>query len=96
MATPDVLHCHHTDQTRALLSRFPDRPGVYVQHDAEARIDVPPDHPRLLRYLAVDMVCRERLLARGIASPTSGSSTTRWTWTGSAGAGRCPTDPGVP
>ena len=66
MATPDVLHCQHTDETRALLSRFPDRPGVYLQHDAEARIDEPPDHPRLLRYLAVDMVCRERLLARGI------------------------------
>ena len=72
MATPDVLHCHHTDETRAVLSRFPDRPGIYVQHDAEARVDVPPDHPRLLRYLAVDEVCRERLLARGIASSDVG------------------------
>jgi hypothetical protein len=63
---PDLVHCQHGDETRAALSRFPDVPGVYVQHDAEAWQDQVPSHPRLLRWAAVDELCRERLLASGI------------------------------
>lgn len=65
-AAPDVVHGHHGDETMAALSRFPDVPGLYVAHDAEAWQDEAPIHPRLLRYLAVDELCRERLLARGV------------------------------
>ena len=63
---PDIVHCQHGDETRAALSRFPDVPGVYVQHDAEAWQDQAPPHPRLLRWAAVDELCRERLLAGGV------------------------------
>jgi glycosyltransferase involved in cell wall biosynthesis len=62
---PDVVHGQHGDETRAALSRFPSVPGIYVQHDAEAWQDVAPAHPRLLRWAAVDELCRERLLAHG-------------------------------
>jgi hypothetical protein len=62
---PDLVHGQHGDETRAALSRFPDVPGVYVQHDAEAWQDQVPQHPRLLRWVAVDELCRERLLASG-------------------------------
>jgi hypothetical protein len=68
---PDVLHCHHQDETQAALARFPDTPALYVAHDAQAWQDEPPIHPRLLRYLAVDEVCRERLIASGIASDST-------------------------
>jgi hypothetical protein len=63
---PDMIHAHHGDETRAALSRFPDIPGIYVQHDAEAWQDEPPRHPRLLRWGAVDELCRERLVTAGI------------------------------
>lgn len=63
---PDVLHCQHGDETLAALSRFPDRPGLYVQHDAQAWQDTPPLHARLRRYLAVDELCLQRLLASGV------------------------------
>jgi hypothetical protein len=65
MATPDVIHGHHGFETLAALSRFPGTPGIYVQHDAAAWQDEPPHHPRLLRHLAVDELCRERLVAAG-------------------------------
>lgn len=63
---PDVIHCHHHDETLAALSRFPERPGLYVLHDAQSWHDNPPIHPRLLRYLAVDEICRERLVVNGV------------------------------
>ncbi len=66
LPTPDLIHGHHHDETLAALARFPDRPGLYVLHDAQAWQDLPPQHPRLLRYLAVDELCQERLIANGI------------------------------
>jgi hypothetical protein len=63
---PDVLHCHHLHEAIAALSRFPDRPGLFVQHGAQAWQEEAPVHPRLLRYVAVDQPCHERLLAEGV------------------------------
>ena len=63
---PDVLHCHHQHESIAALSRFPDRPGLFVQHGAEAWQDETPVHPRLLRYVAVDQPCLDRILAAGV------------------------------
>jgi hypothetical protein len=39
---------------------------VYVQHSATAWQDETPVHPRLLRYVAVDRPCLERILAAGV------------------------------
>jgi len=61
-AEPDVLHCHHQHETIAALSRFPERPGLFVKHGAEAWQEEAPLHPRLLRYVAVDQPCLDRLL----------------------------------
>jgi len=65
-AEPDVLHCHHQHETIAALSRFPERPGLFVKHGAEAWQEEAPLHPRLLRYVAVDQPCLDRLLAAGV------------------------------
>jgi glycosyltransferase involved in cell wall biosynthesis len=66
LPVPDVVHGHHTIETLAALTRFPAAPGVSVQHDASAWMDEPLDHPRLLRHVAVDELCRERVVAAGI------------------------------
>ncbi len=63
---PDVLHCQHHDEALAALARFPGRPGLFVQHGAVPWQEEAPLHPRLLRYVAVDELCRARLLASGI------------------------------
>ena len=64
---PDVLHCHHQYESIAALSRFPDRPGVYVQHGVAAHwLDETPLHPRLLRHVAVDQLCLDRVLSAGV------------------------------
>jgi hypothetical protein len=63
---PDLVHCHHRAEAIAALSRFPGRPGIYVQHAFLAWQDDTPVHPRLLRYVAVDELCRRRVLAAGI------------------------------
>jgi len=65
---PDVLHCHQHHEAVAALSRFPGRPGLYVQHSATAWQDETPVHPRLLRYVAVDRPCLDRILVAGVPS----------------------------
>jgi glycosyltransferase involved in cell wall biosynthesis len=63
---PDLLHCQHHDETLAALARFPDRPGLFIQHGTVPWQEKAPLHARLLRYVAVDELCREDLLASGI------------------------------
>ena len=63
---PDVLHCQHRYEAVAALSRFPDRPGLFVTHGAEAWQEETPVHPRLRRYVAVDQPCLDRVLASGV------------------------------
>lgn len=65
-APPDLIHGQHHDETLAALARFPDRPGLFVQHGAVPWQEQAPIHPRLLRYIGVDELCRERLAAEGI------------------------------
>lgn len=65
-AAPDVIHGQHHDETIAALSRFPDRPGLFVQHGAVPWQEQAPIHPRLLRYIGVDELCHARLVAEGI------------------------------
>ena len=64
---PDLVHGQMHDETIAALSRFPDRPGLFVQHSATLWQDATPVHPRLRRYLAVDYACLERIAAAGVA-----------------------------
>lgn len=65
---PDLIHGQHHDETLAALARFPGRPGLFVQHGAVPWQEQAPIHPRLLRYIGVDELCRQRLAAEGIPS----------------------------
>jgi hypothetical protein len=64
-AQPHVIHGHHTLPTMSALLRFPGVPAVFVCHSGHFWADAPPRFPRIRRYVAVDHLCRERLLAAG-------------------------------
>jgi hypothetical protein len=62
---PDIIHGHHHVETVQALEHFPDVCAIYVCHDRLAWQDSPPLFPRILRYVAVDLNCRERLAEAG-------------------------------
>ena len=59
---PDVVHGNHHVQTVEALLRFRQARGLFVCHDRRAHIAAPPRLERILRYVAVDYNCRERLI----------------------------------
>ncbi len=59
---PDVIHGqHHLDAMTAML-QFPEVPAIYVCHGWLPWEERPPVFPSIRRYVAVDDLCRERLL----------------------------------
>jgi hypothetical protein len=65
---PEIIHGHHNLETMTALLHFPRVPAIFVSHDNLAGRDVPPLFPRILRYVAVDYTCRDRLIfEHGIA-----------------------------
>jgi len=59
---PDVIHGHHHLETMTAISRFPGVPVVYFCHGWLPWQEIPPVHPSIRRYVAVDDLCAERLL----------------------------------
>jgi hypothetical protein len=65
---PDIIHGHHHLETMTALLRFPGVPAVYFCHGWLPPEEAPPIFPRILRYVAVDYTCRDRLIfENGIA-----------------------------
>jgi hypothetical protein len=60
---PDVIHGNHRAPVLRALLRFPSVPAVFVCHDRLADHDRAPLVPGIQRYLAVDLNCRERVVA---------------------------------
>ncbi|NEX95393.1 glycosyltransferase family 4 protein, partial [Caulobacter sp. 17J65-9] len=63
---PDVIHGHHNVMTLTALAALPGVPAVHTCHDATAPFDAAPHHPRVRAWLAVDELCRDRLVADGV------------------------------
>ncbi|HXV18852.1 MAG TPA: glycosyltransferase, partial [Candidatus Omnitrophota bacterium] len=59
---PDVIHGQHHMETMTALLHFGGVPAVYVCHGWIPWEEGAPRFPRILRYIAVDHACRERLL----------------------------------
>lgn len=59
---PDIIHGHHHLDTMTALLRFPSVPAIYLCHGWLPWEESPPRFPRILRYVAVDHLCRERLI----------------------------------
>jgi hypothetical protein len=55
---PDVIHGHHHSETMAALLRLRDTPALFVSHGWIPWVEIPPVHPRILRYFAVDVPTR--------------------------------------
>ncbi len=59
---PDLIHAHHRLPALAALARFPETPAIFVVHDRRQWTDVPPRHPSIRRYVAVDENTLDRLV----------------------------------
>lgn len=62
-AAPDVIHGHHALETLTALLAFPRVPAVGFSHAWVGWADAPLRFPRVLRYVAVDGTCADRLVA---------------------------------
>jgi hypothetical protein len=63
---PDLIHGHHNLETMTALLHFPNSPAICFCHGYVPWQEQPPLFPRILRYLAVDHACRDRLYEAGI------------------------------
>ncbi len=61
-ARPDLIHGQHHVETMTALLRFSDTPAIFFCHGWLPWEETPPRHPRILRYVAVDDTCRDRLV----------------------------------
>lgn len=60
----DIIHGDSPLETMAALLHFPNAPAVSVCHGWENLSVVAPRFPRILRYIAVDHTCADRLVTR--------------------------------
>ena len=61
---PDIIHGDSAVETMTALLHFPTAPAVFVCHGWLGASAAPPRFPRILRYIAVDDTCADRLLLR--------------------------------
>jgi hypothetical protein len=59
---PHVIHGHHHLETMTALLHYPEVPAIYFCHGWLPTEEMPPKFPRILRYVAVDRTCRDRLI----------------------------------
>ncbi len=59
---PDIIHGQHHLETMTTALYFPDTPVVFTCHGWLPWEELPPVFPSIVRYIAVDDLCRERLL----------------------------------
>lgn len=67
---PDIIHGHHHLDCMSALLRFRETPAVFVSHGWVPWAEIPPRHPRILKYYAVDQPTRLRA-ARELRSDAS-------------------------
>ena len=59
---PDLIHGQHHVETMTALLRYSSTPAIFFCHGWLPWLETPPKHPRILRYVAVDDTCRDRLV----------------------------------
>ena len=65
---PDIIHGNQHVETMTALLHYPGVPAVYFCHSWKHWLEGPPIFPRILRYVAVDDTCYDRLtVEHGIA-----------------------------
>ena len=66
---PDIIHGQHHYEALTALLRFPSAPAVYCCHGWLPFEETTLRHPNILRYIAVDELCREKLITEGGIQP---------------------------
>jgi hypothetical protein len=66
LTPPDIIHGQHNTALMTVLARFPGVPAIMYVHSRTLLYDVPPAHPRILRYIAVDDTVQEWLASSSI------------------------------
>jgi hypothetical protein len=66
---PDIIHGQHHVETVQALLKFPDVPAVSLVHGWLPWEETPLKHPRILRYVAVDKLCHQRLTTEAGIAP---------------------------
>jgi hypothetical protein len=61
---PDIIHGNSATETMIALLQFPATPAIFVCHGWTGPAADPPRFPRILRYVAVDETCADRLVMR--------------------------------
>jgi len=59
---PDLIHGQHYMQTMDAMIKFPDVPAIYYLHDRAYPGDTPPKYSQIVKYVAVDYNCLDRLI----------------------------------
>jgi hypothetical protein len=59
---PDIIHGQHHVETMMALLHFPTTPAIFFCHGWIPWEEAPPRFPRIVRYVAVDYTCRDRLV----------------------------------
>ncbi len=59
---PDIIHAQHFKPAVEAIMAVPSVPVVYFLHDRRWDADDPPRHSRVVRYIAVDHNCLDRLV----------------------------------
>lgn len=59
---PDIIHGNHNTELITALLYFEGVPAIFFCHSWTDWISAPPLHPRILKYVAVDDTCRDRLV----------------------------------
>ena len=65
----DVIHGDGATATMTALLHFPQTPAVFVCHGWGSSAVIPPHFPRILRYVAVDDTCADRLVSYDAIPP---------------------------
>lgn len=63
---PDIIHGHHHLDLMTALQFYRGVPAVFVSHGWVPWVEVPPRHPRIIRYFAVDVPTRDAVVRQGI------------------------------
>ena len=61
-APPDIIHGQHVNETLTALLHFERTPALYFCHDWYFPEDHPPKFSRIMRYVAVDDQCYDKLV----------------------------------
>ena len=63
---PDIIHGHHHLDLMTAVLFYRRTPAVHVSHGWVPWVEIPPSHPRIMQYFAVDVPTRDAAVRNGV------------------------------